>query len=71
MEFRTKLKRWGNSFGIVVPREIMVRENLKPGEEVMFELRKKILVKNAFGLLKKWKINAQDVKDELRKEWTK
>jgi predicted DNA-binding antitoxin AbrB/MazE fold protein len=36
--------------------------NLKEGEEVEIELKKK----NIFGLLRGWKIDAQSLKDELR-----
>jgi predicted DNA-binding antitoxin AbrB/MazE fold protein len=36
--------------------------NLKEGEEVEIELKKK----NIFGLLQGWKIDAQSLKDELR-----
>lgn len=36
--------------------------NLKEGEEVEIELKKK----NIFGLLQGWKIDAQSLKNELR-----
>lgn len=36
--------------------------NLKEGEEVEIDLKKK----NIFGLLQGWKIDAQSLKDELR-----
>lgn len=40
----------------------LVDLDLKDGEEVVIELKKK----GIFGLLKEWKINAQALKDELR-----
>ena len=65
----TKLKPWGSSLGIVVPNEIIKAEHLKEGEEIIIEIKKKHSLKKVFGTLKNWKINSQQVKDELRKEW--
>ena len=66
-----KLRRWGSSLGLIVPKELVLKQRLKPGEEVLFEIKKKTLVKDIFGVLKDWKVNSQKVKDELRKEWNK
>ncbi len=66
-----KLKKWGSSLGLIVPKEIVLKERLKEGEEVIFEIKKKINLKEVFGALKNWKIDSQKVKDELRKEWAK
>ncbi len=65
----TKLKPWGSSLGIVVPNEIIKAEHLKEGEEIIIEIKKKHSLKKVFGTLKNWKVNSQQVKDELRKEW--
>jgi len=66
-----KLKKWGSSLGLVVPKEIVLKERLKVGEEIIFDIKKKVVVKEIFGALKNWKINAQKVKNELREEWGK
>jgi len=66
-----KLRRWGSSLGLIVPKEFVLKQRLKSGEEVLFEIKKKTLVKDIFGALKDWKVNSQKVKDELRKEWNK
>ena len=66
-----RLRRWGSSLGVIVPKEIVDKERLKPGEEIIFEIKKKNAVKSVFGALKDWKIDSQKVKDELRKEWSK
>lgn len=31
--------------------------------------KKKVLVKDVFGMLKGWKISAQKAKDDMRKGW--
>ena len=69
MEFKTKAKEWGNSLGIIIPREIANKEHIKANEEVIVEIKRKNMLKKVFGSLKGWKINTQKLKDELRKEW--
>ena len=36
-----KTKKWGNSIGMIVPREVASQVDLKPGEEVNADLVKK------------------------------
>lgn len=31
---KTQVKKWGNSFGIIIPKNIVDSENLKEGEEI-------------------------------------
>lgn len=68
MAIQTRLRRWGNSFGIVVPVETLQQKNLSEGEEVIVEIEKKNSMNKIFGSLKNWKINSQKVKDEIREE---
>jgi len=46
-----KLKKWGSSLGLVIPREIVVKERLKVGEEIIFNIKKKVAMKEIFGSL--------------------
>ncbi len=71
MAIQARLRKWGNSFGIVVPIDIVEKEKMKEGEEVIVEIEKKNSIKELFGTLKNWKIDAQRVKDEIRKEESK
>ncbi len=68
---KTKLKHWGSSLGVVVPKEIVRKEGLKEGEEVLIEVKKAHSINEIFGSLKGWKIDSQRIKDQLRKEWKK
>ena len=34
IEIKTKLRRWGNSFGIVVPQKAVEQTNSKEGDEI-------------------------------------
>lgn len=35
-QITTKLKKWGNSLGLIVPKEIINKEKLKEGADVVF-----------------------------------
>jgi hypothetical protein len=35
-----RVKRWGNSFGIVIPREIVKMENIAAGDVIKIEISK-------------------------------
>jgi len=64
---KSKLKRWGNSFGVVVPKEIVEKEGLKEGEEVEISVRKASDIKQLFG---KYPFkNLQLQKQRMRKGW--
>lgn len=71
MAIQTKLRKWGNSVGVVIPIEILKKRNLREGEEVVIEIEKKEPIANVFGSLKNWKIDSQRVKDKIRKEESK
>lgn len=50
-----KLKKWGNSFGVIIPKEIVENEKLKINQEIEFILvpdSKKVL-EETFGTLKR------------------
>ena len=40
MSVKTKIKCWGNSLGIVLPKALVDEEELKEGEEVEVTVRK-------------------------------
>ncbi len=71
MIIQTRIKKWGNSFGIVVPIDEIKERNLREGEEVIVKIEKKRTIKQIFGSLKNWKIDSQKLKDELREDWSK
>lgn len=61
-----KLRKWGNSFGVVIPKEIAKKEKFKAGEKVdILIIPKTNVLKETFGSLKGWKIDTQKILDEL------
>jgi bifunctional DNA-binding transcriptional regulator/antitoxin component of YhaV-PrlF toxin-antitoxin module len=64
---RTKVKKWGNSLGLIIPADIASKEGIKEGDEVEYQLKKSSDVKELFG---KYPMgNVQKIKNELRREW--
>jgi antitoxin component of MazEF toxin-antitoxin module len=53
-QIETKIKRWGNSFGVIVPINFIKKENLKEGSKVKIFIRaeRKTKAGEIFGILK-------------------
>ncbi len=66
---RTKVKSWGNSLGIVIPKEEAKKQIIRKGDEVLIEIKKpKEEIMKLFGSLK-LKKSSQELKDEAKKGW--
>ena len=72
MNVKVKAKQWGNSVGIVMPREAVREFDIHPGEELIIEIRKKEnLLKELWGALdfgKNWKEEFKQYRAELEGE---
>ncbi len=67
MAIRTVMRKWGNSLGVVIPREEASKEGLKENDEVEIVIRKAVDIRQLFG---KYKFrDLQSLKDELREGW--
>ena len=67
MQWNAKLKRWGNSYGVVVPKEVVEKEGLREGEVVEVIVRKAIDVKRLYGKYPFKDLQAQ--KEKMREGW--
>lgn len=69
-EIECVTKQWGGSIGIVIPKEVVEQENIRPNQRIRVVVKKIILAKDLWGLgpIKLTK-SAQEIKDELRKGW--
>ena len=64
---KAKIKCWGNSLGILLPKALVDEEGLKEGEEVEVTVRK---VADARSLRGKYVFrDLQREKDEMRRGW--
>jgi len=70
IECEGTLRKWGNSFGVAISKEIAEKENIKEDEKIRFMILKdNRVLKDTFGMAKnKWKKSAQEIKDQARKE---
>lgn len=66
---KVKIKKWGNSLGIVIPKELVEERNLKEKDEVEMELFKISDFSDVFGSIPFRKGEAQKMKDKSRRDW--
>ena len=74
-QIKTRVRKWGNSFGIVLPRELINNKKLEDGSEVIVtvESDKRMTVGDLMKLAKKFKLKrkskkTQEILDEMDKE---
>lgn len=71
--FKAKVRKVGTSFGVLIPMEIMTKEEIKEGEEVEISIlkeRKLEAINRLFGSIKNAKPFERDREDRLdRKEY--
>ena len=67
VQAKARLKKWGNSLGIVIPKEAAEKNGLRVGEEVEIRLTK---LSDITKLRGKYPIgDLQAAKEEMRKGW--
>ncbi len=65
----TRLKGWGNSIGVILPKDMLKGEKLSIDDEVEVTVRKKINpLQEAFGQLKGAKAKTSKSTDTMLKE---
>lgn len=68
-----KIKKWGNSLGLIIPKEEVNRLNLKDSQEVIVKIEKKENpLRELFGTLKFEKSTEQIIKENrkmLESKW--
>ncbi len=70
LEAELKVRRWGNSLGVVLPNEIVKKNGLKEGStlQVLVPESKKRDLSEIFGSFR-FKKSAQQLKNEMREGW--
>ncbi len=65
-------KKWGNSIGVILPKEILEKENIQGEHEKVFVLVRKSekTAGETFGALRhvKWKKSTKQMMNEIREE---
>ncbi|KKK80745.1 hypothetical protein LCGC14_2820420 [marine sediment metagenome] len=71
MEIETETRKWGSSLGIIIPKKIVEKENLKQKQKIKIlaiETEQKTSVKDIFGKLK-FKRPIQEILDEVDRDF--
>ena len=66
-----RVKKWGNSFGVVIPIEVIEKEKIKEEDKIRLIVLKdsRKVLEETFGMGKgKIKKTGQQFKDELRRD---
>ncbi len=68
LEVEAKVRKWGRSFGVVIPKEKIKEEGIKENETVRLLIAKRNnVLKETFGTLK-FKKSTDDMMREIDKE---
>ena len=69
LEVKTKLRRWGNSFGVVVPLKAVEDEGVSEGDQVIVLIKREIgnSLRGTFGTSKSKK-SAKQIMKEMDEE---
>jgi len=68
MTLNVVVKKWGNSMGVIFPREFVKENKIRPNDSVMITLVKEANLSKVFGSLPR-KMSGQEMKDEVRRGW--
>ena len=70
IQAEAEVRKWGNSLGVIIPKETVEKEHIKEKEKIRFLIvRDSNVLRETFGMVKgKWKKSAQNIKDQARKE---
>lgn len=73
MSVIVRTKQWGNSIGIVIPRDKVESLKIRPNQDIMISIEnKENVLKELFGLLKTKKTSEEilkEVRKDLKGKW--
>jgi len=73
-QIRTKIRKWGNSFGVIIPSHVVASQNLKEGSELELTIhpKDKMSVADVLELARKFRLkkkrDTQKILDEMDRE---
>jgi len=62
-------RKWGNSIGIIIPKDIVEKEHIKEDEKIVVDIKKRHYAREFFGMLSDWKRPTDEIKKEMKKGW--
>ena len=70
MAIQTSVKKWGNSMGIILPKNFVEEKKLEENDIVIVNVVKRANISHLAGSLKR-KMSGQEFKNMVKKEWEK
>jgi len=67
IQTKAKIREWGNSLGIIIPREIVIKEGFRVNEQVIISINRRQTLEDFFGKGKGKIKDVQKAKNEARK----
>jgi antitoxin component of MazEF toxin-antitoxin module len=68
MAIDATVKKWGNSFGIILPRDLIEKQCIRENDVIYVQIVKKADLTKDFGMIKR-KMSGQEFKDMVRAGW--
>ncbi len=70
MEIKATTKKWGNSIGVLIPKDVVKEEKIKPNQEIMLMISTRPITKgkDIFDTLK-FKESTEKLMREIDKEF--
>jgi len=69
-ELNIKVRKWGDSLALIIPKEIADKERISINDNIHIRIEKKMNFMDLFGIVKgKIKKSAQQLKNESREGW--
>lgn len=63
-------KKWGNSIGVVLPRELVEKQHIKENQKIIINVVREADLSDIFGSVKgKLKMSGQKLKDLAKEGW--
>lgn len=63
-----QVKKWGNSLAIILPKELIKKQNIKLNDKIFIHVVKAANLKPIFGIAERTK-SGQKAKDEAKAGW--
>ena len=69
IECESIARKWGNSIGLTIPKEVANKINLKENKKVRFIILEDANpIRKTFGMLKEWKTPTKQIIKEMRED---
>ncbi len=68
MALEVTIKKWGNSLGIIIPKEIVQKRDLKNGTKVLFEIVNPAQFDKIWGSIK-FKRPTKEIMKDIKEGW--